>query len=304
MPSRELRDAGRRGGPASALVRSLRPAQWVKNLFVVVPLVFAHRLDRTELSLKAFLAFLAFCAASSAIYLLNDVRDRESDLQHPLKRHRPIAAGELGVAPAIVSAVALLVLAAFASARLPALFSWALSAYVTLNVLYSLALKRVVILDVMSIAAGFVLRVLAGAAAIEVEVSSWLLLCTTFVALFLAFSKRRHEIATLPAGEIATRAVLAHYDLTFLDQLINVVTASTVIAYSLYTVDPATAARLGTKHLVWTVPLVLYGVFRFLYLLYRGTDARSPTDAILRDPPFLLNLLLWGALVLLLIYGL
>jgi 4-hydroxybenzoate polyprenyltransferase len=269
-----------------------------------VPLVFAHRLDRPQLSFKAFLAFLAFCAASSAIYLLNDVRDRESDRRHPLKRHRPIAAGELGVAPALVASAALLLLAAVASASLPALFAWALSAYVMLNVLYSLGLKRVVILDVMAIAGGFVLRVLAGAAAIEVAVSSWLLLCTTFVALFLAFSKRRHEIATLPTGEVGTRAVLSQYDLTFLDQLINVVTASTVIAYSLYTVDPATATRLGTRHLVWTVPLVLYGVFRFLFLLYRGTGARSPTDAILRDPPFILNLLLWGALVLLLIYGL
>jgi len=269
-----------------------------------VPLVFAHRLDRPQLSLQALLAFLAFCAASSAIYLLNDVRDRESDLRHPLKRHRPIAAGELGVGAALIAAVGLLALAALASVRLPTLFAIALSAYVTLNVLYSLGLKRVVILDVMAIAAGFVLRVLAGAAAIEVEVSSWLLLCTTFVALFLAFSKRRHEISTLPAGEVGTRAVLEQYNLTFLDQLINVVTASTVIAYSLYTVDPATAARLGTRHLVWTVPLVVYGVFRFLFLLYRRSDARSPTDAILRDPPFLLNLLLWGALVLLLIYGL
>ncbi len=287
-----------------ALLRSLRPAQWVKNLFVVVPLVFAHRLDRPQLSLQAFLAFLAFCAASSAIYLLNDVRDRESDLRHPLKRHRPIASGELGIGAALISAVGLLALAAIASVRLPALFAIALSAYVTLNVLYSLGLKRVVILDVMTIAAGFVLRVLAGAAAIEVEVSSWLLLCTTFVALFLAFSKRRQEIATLPPGEVTTRAVLEQYNLTFLDQLINVVTASTVIAYSLYTVDPATAPRLGTRHLVWTVPLVVYGVFRFLFLLYRRNDARSPTDAILRDPPFLLNLLLWGILVLLLIYGL
>src|SRR6187401_2145362 len=156
--ARDSGDAGRRGGsgPVGALLRSLRPAQWVKNLFVVVPLVFAHRLDRPQLSLQALLAFLAFCAASSAIYLLHDVRDRESDLRHPLKRHRPIAAGELGVGAALIAAVGLLALAALASVRLPTLFAIALSAYVTLNVLYSLGLKRVVIRDVMAIAAGFV----------------------------------------------------------------------------------------------------------------------------------------------------
>jgi len=298
----ETTDSRPRGGVAGALFRSLRPAQWVKNLFVLVPLVFAHRLDRLDLSLQAFTAFLAFCAASSAVYLLNDLRDRESDRNHPLKRLRALAAGHLGAGTALAAAGVLLALAALASFRLAAPFAWVLAAYVMLNVLYSLGLKRVVILDVMSIAAGFVLRVLAGAVAIQVEVSSWLLLCTTFVALFLGFSKRRHELATLPPGGLGTRAVLDQYNLPFLDQVINVVTASTVVAYSLYTVDSATAARLGTPHLVWTVPLVLFGIFRFLYLLYRKLDARSPTDAILHDPPFLLNLLLWGATVVVLIY--
>src|SRR5688572_18144486 len=174
-----------------ALAQSLRPAQWVKNGFVLVPLVFAHRLDRLDLSLRAAIAFLAFCAASSAVYLLNDLRDRESDRRHPLKSLRPIAAGRLGALPAVAAAVALLALAAIASLRLDGRFGLVLAAYVALNVLYSLGLKRVVILDVMAIAAGFVLRVLAGAVAIDVEVSRWLLLCTTFVALFLGFAKRR-----------------------------------------------------------------------------------------------------------------
>ena len=176
-----------------------------------------------------------------------------------------------------------------------------------MNVLYSLGLKRLVILDVMTIALGFVLRVEAGALAIAVEVSSWLLLCTIFVALFLGFAKRRHELAHQPptssGTSSGTRAVLEHYNLTFLDQMINVVTASTIVAYSLYTVDPATAARLGTRHLVVTVPLALFGIFRFLFLLYQKSDAASPTEAILRDPPFLVNIALWGATVLVLIYG-
>jgi 4-hydroxybenzoate polyprenyltransferase len=290
-------------GSVLALLRSLRPAQWVKNGFVLAPLVFAHRLDRLDLSARAALAFLAFCAASSAVYLLNDLRDRESDRRHPVKRLRPIASGHLGAGAAAVAALALLALAAAASARLDGRFAYALAAYVLLNVLYSLGLKRVVILDVMAIAAGFVLRVQAGALAIDVEVSRWLLLCTIFVALFLGFAKRRHEIATLSDGAHDTRAVLARYNLPFLDQTINVVTASTVVAYSLYAVDPETAARLGTNHLVWTVPLVLFGIFRFLFLLYVRPGAKSPTDAILTDLPFLANLALWGALVLGLVYG-
>lgn len=279
----------------------------MKNLFVFVPLVFAHRLDRLDLALRSGAAFAAFCAAASAVYLLNDLRDREADRLHPLKRLRPIAAGQLGAGAALGAAVILAAAALALAWTLGPGFSICLGIYLALNVLYSLGLKRLVILDVMTIALGFVLRVEAGALAIAVEVSSWLLLCTIFVALFLGFAKRRHELAHLPptssGASAGTRAVLEHYNLTFLDQMINVVTASTIVAYSLYTVDPATAARLGTRHLVVTVPLALFGIFRFLFLLYQKTDAASPTEAILRDPPFLVNIALWGATVLVLIYG-
>ena len=287
----------------SALFRSLRPAQWVKNLFVLVPLVFAHRLDRFDLALRSASAFVAFCAAASAIYLLNDLRDREADRLHPVKRLRPIAAGRLGGGPALVASLALAAGALVLAWTLGPGFSICLGIYLALNILYSLGLKRIVILDVMTIAFGFVLRVEAGALAIAVEVSSWLLLCTIFVALFLGFAKRRHELALQPTADSGTRAVLEHYNLTFVDQMINVVTASTVVSYALYTVDPATAVRLGTRHLVATVPLALFGIFRFLFLLYQKTDSASPTDAILHDPPFLVNLALWGVTVLALIYG-
>jgi len=286
-----------------ALLRSLRPAQWVKNGFVLAPVVFAHRLDRVAAAADALLAFAAFCAAASAVYLVNDLRDREHDRRHPIKRLRPIAAGELPAGAALAAALALLALAAAIAHHLGAGFVLCLAGYVALNLLYSLALKHVVILDVMAIALGFVLRVLGGARAVEVQVSSWLVLCTIFVALFLGFSKRRHEIALLPEAGSGTRRVLEHYNLPFLDQMINVVTASTVVAYALYTAAPETQAKLGSDRLIYTVPLVLFGIFRFLFLLYRRADERSPTDAILRDPPFLLNLLLWGAVVLALIYG-
>ena len=163
-------------------------------------------------------------------------------------------------------------------------------------------MKHIVIVDVMSIAAGFVLRILGGAAAVEVEVSRWLVLCGSFLALFLAFSKRRHELALLADGAANQRKVLADYSEVFVDQMINVVTASTLVAYALYAAAPETAERLGTPHLIWTVPMVLYGIFRFLYLLYRP-DFRNPTEAILTDPPFLANFALWCAVVVAMIYG-
>ena len=285
-----------------ALVRSLRPAQWAKNLFVLAPIVFAHRLEEPRLLERAALAFALFCAGASAVYLVNDLRDREQDRLHPLKRLRPIASGEL---PANVAGAVALALGAVAAAGGFALghrFAACLLGYLALNLLYSLALKHVVILDVMSIAAGFVLRVLAGAVAIAVDVSNWLVLCTSFLALFLAFSKRRHELMLLADGAAGQRRVLEHYSPTFLDQMINVVTASTLVAYSLYAVAPETAERLGTPHLIWTMPMVLFGIFRFLYLLYQRASPRNPTEAILGDPPFLVNVVLWGLLVVGLIY--
>ena len=269
----------------SALLRSLRPAQWVKNLFVFVPLVFAHRLDRLDLALRSAAAFAAFCAAASAVYLLNDLRDRDADRLHPVKRLRPIAAGELGAGPAIAAALAPRRRRPRPRLALGPGFSICLGIYLVLNVLYSLGLKRLVILDVMTIALGFVLRVEAGALAIDVEVSSWLLLCTIFVALFLGFAKRRHELALHPESGAGTRAVLEHYNLTFVDQMINVVTASTVVSYALYTVDPGTAARLGTPYLVATVPLALFGIFRFLFLLYQQSDSPARRRRSSTTPP-------------------
>lgn len=286
-----------------ALLRSLRPAQWAKNAFVLAPLVFAHRLEDPRLLASAALAFVAFCAASSAVYLVNDLADREQDRQHPVKRLRPIASGALSTTAAAAAAALLAGAAALLSVGLGARFAAALASYFALNLLYTFWLKHIVILDVMSISASFVLRVLGGAAAIAVQVSSWLALCTTFVALFLAFSKRRHELMLLAGTAASQRRVLDQYSPTFLDQMINVTTASTVICYALYAVAPETAAKLGTRYLIFTLPLVLYGIFRFLYLLYQRPGPRNPTEAILRDAPFLANILLWAGLVVALVYG-
>jgi 4-hydroxybenzoate polyprenyltransferase len=285
------------------LVQSLRPAQWAKNLFVLAPLVFGDLLLDGRAAARACLALLAFCCGSSAVYLVNDLRDREEDRRHPLKRLRPLAAGTLGV-PTAASAIAVLAAAALAIALWLGLpFAWVLGAYLILNVLYTLWFKHMVILDVMSISLGFVLRVEAGGKAIGVAVSPWLFLCTTFLALFLAFSKRRHEITLLAGAASEQRPVLDHYSPAFLDQMINVVTASSVVSYALYAVAPATVQKFHTENLVYTVPLVLYGIFRYLYLLYQRPGERNPTEAILRDPPFLVNILLWGLAVLWIVYG-
>lgn len=284
-------------------MQSLRPAQWAKNLFVLAPLVFGDLLLDGRAAARAILALLAFCCASSAVYLVNDLRDREEDRRHPIKRLRPLAAGTLGV-PTAFAAIAVLAVAAFAVALfLGPSFAWILGAYMALNVLYTLWFKHMVILDVMSISLGFVLRVEAGGEATGVAVSRWLFLCTTFLALFLAFSKRRHEITLLNEGAAGQRPVLDHYSPAFLDQMINVVTASAVVSYALYAVAPETVRKFHTENLIYTIPLVLYGIFRYLYLLYQRPGERNPTETILRDLPFLLNMGLWGLAVLWIVYG-
>ena len=284
------------------MLRAVRPRQWVKNLFVLAPLVFAHRLEDPESFLRGLLAFGAFCALASAVYLVNDVRDREADRLHPRKRHRPIASGELSVGAAIAAATVLAAIALGSGFWLGIHFAVVLLIYLAINVAYSAGLKEVVILDVMILSLGFVLRVEAGAAAIRVEVSSWLLLCTIFLALFLAFSKRRHEIELLAEAAPAQRRVLTHYSVPFLDQMINVVTASAVVSYALYAMAPESVAKHG-RGLVLTIPFVLFGIFRYLYLTYQRTGARNPTEEILFDGPFLVNLLLWTLAVSWLLYG-
>jgi 4-hydroxybenzoate polyprenyltransferase len=285
------------------LLRSLRPGQWPKNLFVLAPLVFAQRLTDPEDVRRGLLAFVTFCLASSAVYLINDIRDRDEDRRHPLKRHRPLASGTLSVTTATAAAAVLAVAALSGALYLGGRFTVILASYLALNILYSLGLKHVVIVDVMIISLGFVLRVLAGGAAISVEVSEWLLLCTIFLALFLAFSKRRHELLLMADSASDQRPVLTHYSPTFLDQMINVVTASTVVSYALYAVAPETVEKFHTENLIYTVPLVLFGVFRYLYLVHQQPGERNPTEAIIGDLPFLFNLTLWGLTVLWIVYA-
>ncbi len=286
------------------LLRALRPAQWSKNVFVLAPATFAGIVLTPGVAGRAALAFAAFCAAASGVYLLNDLKDRRQDRQHPRKRRRPIASGALGVVPAS------LVSAGLAGAALVAAFSLSLETallvgcYQAANLLYSLWLKEVVIVDVMVLASGYVLRVAAGAAAVGVNVSAWLLMCTVFLALFLGFSKRRHELVLLPEDAGRQRAVLQHYSPAFLDQMMNVVTASTLLSYALYATADETVSRYGDQGLVLTVPFVLFGIFRYLYLIHQADDPeqRNPTELLLSDIPFLVNIGLYGIAVMLIVY--
>ena len=284
------------------VIKAMRPVQWVKNVFVLAPLVFAERLLEVDLLLRVGMAFMAFCFAASAIYLVNDLRDREDDRRHPLKKNRPIASGALSVKGAIIAATVLAISALALSVVLGWVFAALLGTYLAINFAYSNGLKRVVILDVMAVSSGYVIRVMAGAAAISVDVSQWLLLCTTFLALFLIFSKRRHELILLADSAAGHRSVLSHYSPAFLDQMINVVTASTVVSYSLYCVDASTVERFGSDRLIFTLPMVLYGIFRYLYLIYQQPEERNPTEALLSDWPFVVNVVIWGLVVLWVVY--
>lgn len=284
------------------MIRLLRPAHWAKNVFVLAPLVFAQRLNDPPSVRSGLMAFAAFCLASSAVYVFNDIRDRTEDRLHPMKRFRPIAAGDVSVFAATVLGLGLAAVSLALAASLGWPFFTILAIYLVLNQLYSAGLKHTVILDVMIVSLGFVLRVLAGGAAVHVQVSAWLLLCTFFIALFLAFSKRRHELILLAEDASGQRPVLSHYSPEFLDQMINVVTASTVVAYAMYAISPETVEKFHTQHLIYTIPMVLFGIFRYLYLIYQRHTNRNPTEAILRDPPFLINLLIWAMAALWIVY--
>jgi 4-hydroxybenzoate polyprenyltransferase len=272
----------------------MRPRQWVKNLFVLTPLLFSRNLFAPATLGQALASFLLFCLVSSSVYLLNDIQDRSQDRLHPTKRLRPLAAGELNLGVALGAMVTLLLIALAGGVLLGKTLALVLLSYWLINLLYSTWLKHQVLLDVFTLAAGFVLRVVGGGVAISVEISHWLLLCTLLLALFLGFSKRRHELVRLGQGSEAHRQVLGEYNPHFLDMLIGIVTASTVMSYALYTVSEETVQRFHTQGLLLTLPFVLYGIFRYLYLVYHENQGEDPTQSLLSDRPMVINLFLWA----------
>lgn len=282
------------------LLASMRPRQWTKNLIVYVGLIFALRLTELPLLARATVAFVAFCALSSAIYLLNDVLDRERDRQHPLKRLRPIAIGKLHPQVALGAALALGLLGMVVAGALGGGFLALAAAYIGVMLVYNFWLKRVVLLDVFAIAAGFVLRAAAGAVAVGVPISPWLYVCTTLGALFIGFGKRRHELTLLADEAEEHRSVLREYTPAFLDELIAVVSGSAVVAYSLYTFS---AENLPRSHaMMLTIPFLLYGTFRYLYLIHVRDAGGHPEEILLRDRPLLANIALWLVVAVLILY--
>ncbi len=280
------------------MVKLLRPHQWLKNGFVLVGLLFGHAWNDPSKVQAVLLAVLAFCLVSSAIYVVNDLTDREADRLHPKKCHRPLAAGTVTPGTGLVLALACVVGGlAFASLSSPRVLQFVL-AYALLNVAYSWRLKHVVILDVFIIAAGFMLRLLAGTEGVGIPPSSWLLLTGLMVTLFLGFAKRRSELAVMAQGGEAARRVLHNYSLPMLDLMIGVCATGVVMAYSLYTMSADTIAVHHTAKLFYTVPFVLYGLFRYLYLTFMTDAGEDPARDLLRDPHLWMTVLAWGGLIL------
>ena len=284
-----------------AIVKTARPHHWIKNLVVFAALIFAKKFADPLSVVLAIKGFLTFCLTASAIYYLNDIADFKKDQLHPLKKLRPIASGKMNLGLAWAIALVLLTAGLLISLSLGRQFIGCFILYVILNIGYNLGLKNVVIIDVMVLATGFVVRAAAGAAAIAVPISSWLLVCTILLALFLGFAKRRHEIMILGDTAVSHRQSLAHYSTYFLDQMISVVTASTVIAYTFYTLSPEVQEKFGSGDLVLTVPFVLYGIFRYLYLVHQRDKGGSPTRILITDAPLLACVGLWIIAVLIII---
>jgi 4-hydroxybenzoate polyprenyltransferase len=285
-----------------ALFISVRPKQWVKNLIIFAPLIFSRSLTDWDRTLWVSIAFGLFCLLTGSVYLLNDLMDIEKDRLHPRKRLRPLPSGQLAAPVAIVALLLLSGGSLTASFLISPAFGTVATLYFLINLLYSLWLKHIVIVDVMLIALGFVLRVVAGAVVIAVGASSWLLMCTIMLALFLGIAKRKNELVLLNEAAEGHRKVLEHYNHAFLDQMITIVTTGTIMSYALYAIAPGHDAD-SVNSLIYTVPFVLYGIFRYLYLVNVREEGGSPTQVLLTDKPTLINVVLWLAACLLIIEG-
>jgi 4-hydroxybenzoate polyprenyltransferase len=284
-----------------ALLKTMRPKQWTKNVFFFAALVFDAKLLDPTFTLPAIAGFLLLCLTSGSVYLLNDLVDIEKDKLHPTKRRRPLPSGQLSRNTALNALILFIMVGQPLGFLLDPVFGIILSSYLILQLFYSFVLKNMVLIDVLTIAAGFVLRVGAGVALVEVErFSPWLYVCMTLLALFMGFGKRRHELQLLKEDANNHRAILNEYTLPLLDQIMTVVVAATIIAYALYTFS---AEGLPDNHVMMlTIPFVLYGLFRYLYLIHVRGEGGAPEEILLGDTPFLLNCCLWGASILIIFY--
>ena len=294
-PSGLEKDIPLQGSSFRLLVVSLRPKEWIKNLLVFAPLFFSGYMIHSVFVQRALWGFLLFSMAASAVYLFNDLMDREKDILHPSKARRPLASGDLSPALALSFMIGITAVGLGMAFFISTSFFTILSIYMIINIGYTLWLKQVIILDVMAIASGFVLRVLGGAVLIGVQASNWIIMCTILLSLFLALSKRRYELQSLQGEPSLHRQTLKGYNLYILDQLIAVVTASTVMSYALYVVN------MG-EFQIYSVFFVLFGIFRYLYLIHGETVQGTPTELLLADRPLCINLLLWSLFLMIGIY--
>ena len=286
------------------LIKLARPKQWVKNFFVFAPLLFSKHVFDLNFLIASLSAFFVFCLSSSTVYVINDIMDVESDRSHPKKKFRPIASGEISVKQALIFLVAMLGIIIFMFFFQKPVFVFVIILYFLSNLIYSVKIKSIVLLDVFFISFGFMLRVLGGAAAISVSVSSWMILTTIFISLFLAISKRRGELSQVVNHENIERQrkVLREYSVEFADQLNTIAAAGTIISYALYSVSERTVSTFGTDKLIYTTPFVIYGIFRYMYLMHKKNLGESPTTIVTKDIPIMLNVFVWFIACVMIIY--
>lgn len=286
------------------LIQLIRPKQWLKNLFVFAPIIFAGQLMNLEFFFRNFVAFLAFCGVSGLVYIINDITDIESDRVHKKKRFRPLASGDVTISQAKIFFIILAVITTILCYKLNLYFSLIVIAYFFINLLYSLWVKDIVIVDVFFISIGFMLRVAGGAAAISVSISSWMILTTIFISLFLAISKRRAELSQVETENLdKQRKVLTHYDIAFTDQMNTITATGTIICYALYTVSEKTTSTFHTDNLIYTTPFVIYGIFRYLYLLHKKNLGESPEQIVTKDIPLIIDIILYFFVSVAIIYN-
>jgi len=287
----------------TAIVKSMRPVQWIKNFFVFAGLIFSQEFFDLHKVLLSFAAFAIFCLLASGVYIFNDIIDLSADRQHPTKKFRPLPSGQIPVWLASIFAVLFVGAGLIWAFSLDSRLGIVGATYILLQILYSFTLKKLVIVDILVVASGFLLRAAAGAIVINVVISSWLLLCTSLLALFLVTAKRRQELARIISkNSNFTRYVLKSYSLPFLDELITIEVSATITSYSLYVFSPDTASRFHTHYLGLSLPFVLYGLFRYLYLVKVLNKGESPEKIVISDPPFIINLLLWVFSIIIIIY--
>jgi 4-hydroxybenzoate polyprenyltransferase len=287
----------------SSYITLIRPKQWIKNFFIFAPAFFAGNLSEPKILRLTLIAFIAFCLVSSSVYVINDIFDVEADRFHPRKKFRPLATGEISINSAILITIIMLIFAILLITQLNISFAFITLTYILMNLLYSFKVKHIVILDVFFISLGFVLRIEAGATAIGVSVSSWMMLTTIFLSLFLAISKRRAELTSIEPGNLEIqRKVLNHYDVTFADQMNTLAATGTVICYALYTVSEKAISTFHSENLIYTTPFVVYGIFRYLYLLHKKNLGENPELVITKDISLIINVFLWLIVSLLIIY--